>query len=445
MVKLWREHLPAAGIVALFLVIAGLFAWRTPDWQAPDEPAHYNYIAQVVSGNWLPVIQMGDWDNEYLETLKANDFAPELLGELERIRYENHQPPLYYWLGAPFFAVSDGTLLTVRLVSVLLGAANLLIVYAVALEIFPSRRELALAVLALIAFLPQQVHILSSVNNDALALPVLAGVLLLCLRYLRGKLHNPLWLGVGLALVIISKTTVYFMAAVVLLTLVMHWRARGESWRGLFAALLRVAIPAGIMAALYWGRNLSVYGFPDFLGLRQHDAIVIGQLRTAELLDQVGWGEYFRQAFSTTFQSFWGQFGWMEAPMGDAIPGIMTVIAVLLLLGLAGLLISAYRNRHNNKGLKPLVEDNIVAVLLLIAVLGFLQVIYYNLTFVQFQGRYLFTALIPLAVAATIGLDVWRRMLLRGEWAKWSPVVLFGLLALLDVYLIWRVIPGALS
>ena len=83
---------------------------RTPDWQSPDEPAHYNYIAQVVAGDLLPVIEQGDWDNEYLETLKAQDFAPELLDNLDTVQYENHQPPLYYWLGAPLFALTKGSL-----------------------------------------------------------------------------------------------------------------------------------------------------------------------------------------------------------------------------------------------------------------------------------------------------------------------------------------------
>ena len=97
-------------IIALYLAIGALFAWRTPAWQAPDEPAHYNYIAQIASGNILPVIQDGDWDNAYLETLKSNRFAPELLDDISAIRYENHQPPLYYWLSTPVYLLTNGNL-----------------------------------------------------------------------------------------------------------------------------------------------------------------------------------------------------------------------------------------------------------------------------------------------------------------------------------------------
>jgi 4-amino-4-deoxy-L-arabinose transferase-like glycosyltransferase len=439
MVKQAHRHLPALGIIVLYVLVGALFAWRTPDWQAPDEPAHYNYIAQVASGTLLPVIRMGDWDNDYLEQLKANDFAPELLGQLGSVRYENHQPPLYYWLATPFYTLTDGSLLAVRLYSVLLGAISLMLGYAVMLEIFRERRDLAWAALALMAFLPQHVHILSSVNNDALALAVQAGLILLCLRYVRGSLRDPIWIGVGLALVVVTKTTIYFMAAVALVALVLRWRDQRGTGRDLLRALLRVSLPAGSVALLYWGRNLSVYGFPDFLGLRQHDAVVIGQLRSAELIERVGWSGYLNQALTTTFESFWGQFGWMEAPIGDAIPGILSVLVVLVGLALAGLLIG-WRQQISHKD-----SAHLTPLLLLIVILGTLQILYYNLTFVQFQGRYLFTALIPLACALVAGLEVWRGLLLRGAWSVWLVPLACASLALIDLFLIWRVIPGALS
>ena len=37
-----RWLLPA--IVLVYLILATLYAAYTPDWQAPDEPAHYNYV-----------------------------------------------------------------------------------------------------------------------------------------------------------------------------------------------------------------------------------------------------------------------------------------------------------------------------------------------------------------------------------------------------------------
>ena len=38
-----------AAVLLVYLALAGAYAIRTPDWQAPDEPAHYNYVRQIVT------------------------------------------------------------------------------------------------------------------------------------------------------------------------------------------------------------------------------------------------------------------------------------------------------------------------------------------------------------------------------------------------------------
>src|SRR5436190_24389613 len=84
-----------------YFIVGGLFAIKTPVWQAPDEPAHYNYILQVAHNGCCPKIEPGDWNAAYLDQLKAAKFAPDLLANLPTIQYEDHQPPLYYLLEAP--------------------------------------------------------------------------------------------------------------------------------------------------------------------------------------------------------------------------------------------------------------------------------------------------------------------------------------------------------
>src|SRR5690606_29574647 len=108
-------------IVLGYLIVGGLFAIRTPAWQAPDEPAHYNYVAQVASGGCCPLIEQGDWDSDYLETLKSARFAPDLLDEIDSVQYEDHQPPLYYLLLSPVYNLTGGSLTALRLISVLIG------------------------------------------------------------------------------------------------------------------------------------------------------------------------------------------------------------------------------------------------------------------------------------------------------------------------------------
>ena len=58
-------------IVIAYLAIASLYAVRVPAWQAPDEPAHYNYVHELASTGQLPVLRMGDYDQAYLEQLTS--------------------------------------------------------------------------------------------------------------------------------------------------------------------------------------------------------------------------------------------------------------------------------------------------------------------------------------------------------------------------------------
>ncbi len=56
---------PAANLTLAFILIAYLilgtaYAFQTPAWQAPDEPAHYNYIQFIVEKRALPILQQGE-------------------------------------------------------------------------------------------------------------------------------------------------------------------------------------------------------------------------------------------------------------------------------------------------------------------------------------------------------------------------------------------------
>src|SRR3970040_1291762 len=91
-----RVRLALGAIVLTYLVVGTLYAVHTPRWQVPDEPAHYNYIRQVVETRAFPVLEPGDYDQAYLSDLTSTRFPPDKpIGTLE---YEEHQPPLLYIL-----------------------------------------------------------------------------------------------------------------------------------------------------------------------------------------------------------------------------------------------------------------------------------------------------------------------------------------------------------
>ena len=129
-----QRALVERGILALTVLITltlgSLYAVVTPPWQVPDEPAHYNYIRYLIEERRFPRLEVGDYDQAYLRQITTAKFDPSL--SIEAIRYEFHQPPLYYLLAAPVYAAFGGALVPLRLLSVVLGAALVVVAYLVA-------------------------------------------------------------------------------------------------------------------------------------------------------------------------------------------------------------------------------------------------------------------------------------------------------------------------
>ncbi|MCA9979200.1 MAG: glycosyltransferase family 39 protein, partial [Anaerolineales bacterium] len=303
-----------------YIFIAALFAIFTPAWQTPDEPAHFNYVRQLAEGNF-PVMERGDYSQTYFGEVVSSRFDPTY--DLDPFSYEDYQPPLFYLLQTPIFWLTGGSLIGLRLFSVMISSVTLIVVYMVAWQVFDGRVHLALTAAGFWAFLPQHMAIMASVNNDVLSELWIAVMLWLLISYrptavIRQTQHAQylLLLGIVLGLAFLTKVTAYLMAPVIFLVLFYHYIWRPERrWQLLVRSSLLVFVPAGLIGSLWWGRNLLVYGWPDFLGIAAHDAVVIGQPTTAVWLAQYG-PVYVLNAFvQTTFQSFWGQFGWMAVPM----------------------------------------------------------------------------------------------------------------------------------
>ena len=427
-------------ILAGYLIAGALFAVYTPRWQAPDEPAHYNYIRQVAENGCCPRIEMGDWQSDYLRQLTSAKFAPETLERLPSIQYEDHHPPLYYLLAAPIFRFSAGSLLALRLFSVALGAVTVALTYAIGKLVLPGQPQVALGAMALVAFLPQHLAMMSAVNNDALAEAIVAFALLWLIRCLRGG-TVPIWqLGLIAGLAILCKITIYFLIPLCLLALWLAWREQGKPISALTGPIAVFLLVALLIGGGWWLRNISVYGFPDFLALGAHDAVVADQPRTSDYVAEHGWARYAGQLVSVTFKSFWGQFGWMALPLDNVLGGwVYRGFALLTLAGLSGLPLAA-RTGPRLKQRRILI---IFAATMLIVLLAFF---YYNLEFLQWQGRYLFPALIPIALCLVTGLEAWRgRIFTRWEQSRWLTVFAMMCLFALDIYLLLRVIAPGLA
>ncbi len=440
-------------VTALFIAIGALYAIRTPPWQAPDEPAHYNYVAQVAGQGCCPVIAPGDWDAAELEALKAAQFPEN--ADLSGIEYEDHQPPLYYLIASVVFDLTGGDLIALRLLSVTCGAGIVLAAFYTAARLFPRWPTLALAAAIFAGFVPQHVAILASVNNDSLAGLLLGVLTVVAVGYLGNPVtpgydgkpqpwdesHRPHAAALGgfLGLIFLTKLTIYLPGVVIaLLAVAWRWRLEGRPARWLASQLAWIGALALPLGALWWVRNALVYGFPDLLGQSAHQAVVVGQLHTGEFIAANGFGEYLRQFARVTYQSFWGQFGWMGVPMPARD---YLLLGLFSLWALAGAVLLA-----RGRGVLSMVGQQRGAVWILAwaSLATLLEYGYYNLTFVQFQGRYLFPAMISIALVVGIGGWGWSATLRRwlgGEvWERrlaWLPV---AAVAWMPPYAVWALL-----
>jgi 4-amino-4-deoxy-L-arabinose transferase-like glycosyltransferase len=414
------ERIPATALPLALILCAQLglgagFARHTPPWQAPDEPAHYNYIAHVAdaaasSAGW-PSISPEDYPADKVARVMAREIGPET--DLGDLRYEDHQPPLYYWLASWVYRLpsrSDATdtgaeaarLLALRLTGTLLTLVTTTLTWTWVRLGWPDEPALALAAAGFTAFLPMHAAIGASVNNDVLALPLMAAVLVVTLAHATARIDERRlrWLGGGLlGAAFLTKLTVYVAALPLALAAWLPAR-RGRRLR-----VLAASSPVWIgmaLAAPWWLRNAAVYGWRDPLALAAHAVAVQPQPTTAAFVAEFGWTALMRRAVVFTFDSFWGVYGWMSV----FLPAwVYSGLALACCVSAAGLWRHG-RARRSAPRARPDHRDGEWAAWRLgsITAIGSLcAFLAYNLHFVQHQGRYLFPALLPLAAGATLG------------------------------------------
>ncbi len=441
------RHLLLALILLVYLILATLYAVNVPAWQAPDEPAHFNYIHELATSGQIPVLRMGDYDESYIRLLTSRRFPPEL--SIAALRYEAHQPPAYYLLGALVFRVTGGQLLPLRLLSVALGALFIVLIYAIVRLIFPGRAELALGAAAFTAFLPMHVAQAASVNNDALAEVLLAAILLLSIRYVKLSLLGPraatVWdtlaIGLLLGLALVTKVSAYVAVPVALAAPLI---ARYESRRSpvhhssfIIHHSALILLPALLLALPWYMRNAQVYGNLDILARTWHDQVVVGQLTTGELLAQAGLAAVLERFLVWSHSSFWGVFGWMGVWMDARVYTAALAFGLVVVAGcmwqVAG---RKWQVASGKWQAAKVVSPSPVSrftfhvsrfqawalALLGLAALGTLGIyLLYNLLFVQPQGRYLFPALPAVSLAVAVG---WWTVTRWPAAARWAGTVL---------------------
>jgi 4-amino-4-deoxy-L-arabinose transferase-like glycosyltransferase len=230
-----RRHLQwmvLGAVIAVFAAFAIVYTRITPIGASPDELSHLGYINGI-----------------------ADHFQLPPAGQAER-----QQPPLYYLMGAVLSKITGGDPHLIRLLSVALGALTILTVYLIARRLFPARPALAVGAAAVVAMLPEAQYLAGAINDDNLAwlagaLLVLAGVVVLQTEVLTDRLA--LGAGLAVALAVLAKETVWLLALLLLILVVVRFWPR---IRALQAAAL--VLPTVLLAGWWFVRNAVEFGSP---------------------------------------------------------------------------------------------------------------------------------------------------------------------------------------
>ena len=409
----------------LFALCAALWSLTTPPFESPDETGHARYVNFLLEHRRLPV---------------AGRDAPG----------EAHQPPLYYalvafvahvtamgpvaleprrnpafrWYGgsdenkyvhegdeSPPLAGSARSLHRLRLISVAMGIATVLLVYSIGAGTGDLLAPSIAAALA--AFIPQFTFISGCLNNDNLA-TLLASATLACLvRAMSNPGPAASWAGAG-ALAGLALLTKFTALTLLPCGLVALWLARQHgAGRNLRAAVAFLA-PALALPAPLFLRNLRVMGDP--LGAAAQAETLPNLLDRKALVSSY----FVVEMPSVLFRSFWGTFGWMSLRM----PGVLYAGALGLTAAAA---FGLFRMRRDNA------TRRLHALLAAAIVIQLVQIVIYNLTFTQAQGRFLFPVLGPICVLMCAGLLQTARELRLPPFSPRGAGVLVGVMVVVNL------------
>lgn len=434
---------PIHGLLLAFVLLAGCYSLVTPLLEAPDEPAHVDYMLYLARGHGLP-IQSFDHDSVVV--------------------VQGHHPPLYYALGALltfWIDTSDqaevsrpnpnaryklhgtgqepnmmlhtaaedfpwhGFVLAVRLfrlLSILFGLVTVWGAYRLGL-IVTGLEPVALGAAALVAFNPQFLFLSGVANNDnaIAAFLTLALVVLATMLVDGATTRRAAWLGLWLGLAMLSKPTALAWAIPVIYVLgVLWWRQR--SWRDVARLAGAIAGPVLVLSGWWFARNQLLYGDP--LGYRMFLSSVSILFTPADYSLRQTWWEFLL----ITHRTFWGHFGWLAVQLA---PRWLFFFACLYVLAPVGAAIGYLWRRE--AGTWTGVRNASAWGLLFLTVL---VTVAWTLNFGRtngasaFQGRYLFVAFAAIAVLLVTGISA----VAPDRWRGAAVALLIAPVALLAVY-----------
>ncbi|MCW2499453.1 MAG: hypothetical protein JWN87_1129 [Frankiales bacterium] len=414
---------PVWACTALFGVLLSLHALLTPLYRAPDEARHVDTVLSLRDGRGYPPAGeavlgtgvLGSYPAAGYSVPRADggqsraplpltgpapdvaaapsfrDVTPPALATRQLNQMTQH-PPLYYAAGAAALWLLPGdqdlpfpyVIGLLRLLSVLCLVPLPLLAFAAARRLLGDGPA-ALAAAAVPLAVPQLLHIGGSVSNDNL-LTLLLGVLTVALVHVSlGDTSRRTAVTVGLLAAAALLTKGFALLALPWLVL-----AYGVAFRRARTALTSGALALALSALGGWWYVLNLVRYGELQPEETIDAAYppAGPEFAASL-------RVFAEQFADKVSNrFWGNFGYLEVPLPSALTTGATVLLLLLVaIGLG-------RTRPRAAALLLLLPAVGIGTMLFAGTYDFYRD---HGVFPGLQGRYLFPALVGLAVLVGSG------------------------------------------
>ncbi|HWK27403.1 MAG TPA: DUF2142 domain-containing protein [Solirubrobacter sp.] len=377
---------PLAALIAASLLLALVWAFVTPPFQAPDENAHFGYTQTLAESGELPgapgkgllsseqidagsasnsdqaAAQRGtkmEWNPRVWKQWRAADATRPKTTRTDGggPNPASANPPLYYALEAVAYDLTPGgdlfsRLLSTRIMSLLWLAVTVSAVWALCGEALGRDSVLQLAAAGLAGLAPMLTFVSASVSPDAMLFALWSVALWLGVRSLRRGLTTwgalALFAVVGAAIVV--KAASYALLPGALFVVAVAWKRRGLPWRPALAGAAGLAVTAGA-----WFVIASALNRPA--AAQVQSAAGGGAVNVRELLSYV-WQFYlprppFMNAFPTNAHTIpvydvwlkgtWAAFGWTEVLFRNRVYVVLAAVTVAVVIGAA---MQLWRTRH---------------------------------------------------------------------------------------------------
>jgi hypothetical protein len=242
------------GLLAAWVILAANNIGQIHRQVGFDMAKHFEYVQYIAEHRSLPLANKG---------------------------WEMFQPPLFYLLEAPFYALlshrfePDTVVRILRFLPLLCGLAQIELAYRTARIVFPGRDDLQSIATLVGGLCPVQIYVSQVISNEPLAGVLTALVVLLCLALLvepmRGRSR---WffaaLGAIWGLAILTKVTSLLLAPLVVVAVAVYCRAVDSSANQKTSkrTLFDIGIVGGVClltCGWYFLRNVAYLGKP-FVG-----------------------------------------------------------------------------------------------------------------------------------------------------------------------------------